>query len=555
MSALVREREHTEAEWVDEFLADLGRREQVISDVQGALARNPENVANFRRQPDLWIDAFCHGLDFEAQPVPREFHVSLWPWQGRYVRHLAGIESYNASTPFALVDGRQRYIELKARGVGATWTNIWFACWALWAMAPAQILLMSDVETKAIDLLSRVDYVVRHLPPSLGLEYQKGGDSKLSKVFTNGSEIHSLSGNPERIRSYHPYLTLIDEVAQLQADPTAAILGLSGIVVLLSTAQGYGNPFERIWTDAADNGGKRYGFVPIFLSWREIPHLTSRPLGDPRLQKQEYPNDATEAFLTSGRPYFDLNACEELRQRHVREPIETRDNGQLRIFERPEAGQVYILAADVAEGKQAEEAGGDPEDEHGGPDYSYCVVRKWDRPGEEVASWHGRLPEIPFAHVLFALWKEYPGIIVPERNNSGAVVAIRLQELYPSCVYYDPSDGRPGWITTAESRATMLQALYETITHRELVARDVAFWNEMRRFRVQDTGKAEAGPGDHDDRVIAWAISQYLRQFPALRPTLTMIPGGGAQPQSLPPQGPPVAAWEKHLYNRYGGTR
>jgi len=354
---------------------------------------------------------------------------------------------------------------------------------------------------------------------------------------------------------------------------------LAGRVVWESTPNGAGNFFHEEWSRAKDaESSYRPHFYPWWwdpqyridgavltdLSGDELRLMDEHHLDDGQIRwrrmkltepggkfAQEYPEDDLTCFLVSGRLYFDLLAAEELRRRYTMAPIEERENGELRIFRAPQPGKVYVLAADVAEGKSTRggPAAGAAGSEHGGPDFSHLVIREWER-GEEVACFHGRRPEIPFAHLCFQLWQEYPGLVIPERNNTGVVVANRLHELWPTCVYVDPDDGRPGFRTTAETRNQMLQLLHEAMRHGDLMAHDEGLWREVRSFRYQDSGKATADRGAHDDRVIAWGISQYCRRIAGLKPRIETMARPGHQVETVRAGPAPVATqgWDQRSF-------
>ena len=249
-----------------------------------------------RKALRLWGDdpvGFCNrlawGADYEAQP-PREYKVTLRPWQAGFIRELATAR-----------EEPHREIVLKSRGVGASWAAMWYATWLLWARAPTQILLMSDVEDKAWDLMRRHRLVAKRLPPEIGYPVPAKGDADnlSSRVFPNGSEIHSLSGNPDSIHTYHPSLIVLDEAAYLRDDPRAALVGTKADIVVMSTANGFGNPFQELWEDAYSHGGVEWGYSPRFVSWRERGDLTERPKGSPAVIQQEYPDSPEEAFVAS----------------------------------------------------------------------------------------------------------------------------------------------------------------------------------------------------------------------------------------------------------------
>jgi len=239
--------------------------------------------------------AFCNdyawGQDFEAKPVPKPFKVTLYPWQVPFIRNL---QEHGA--------GQLKVVLLKGRGPGATSAAMWFVSWAVWARPPTQALLLSDTAPKAKALLRRHRFCAERLPPEL--EYPvpdpvTGTDNLTSRIFPNGSEIHSLTGDPDSIRSYHPSIVVLDEAAKFGKDFRPALIGLDCDIVVMSTADGVGNAFEETWTDAYKRDGAEWGYEPLFVSWMDRPDLKERPKGSPQVVSQEHPGSPEEAFAAS----------------------------------------------------------------------------------------------------------------------------------------------------------------------------------------------------------------------------------------------------------------
>jgi hypothetical protein len=227
---------------------------------------------------------------------------------------------------------------------------------------------------------------------------------------------------------------------------------------------------------------------------------------------QEYPEDDLTCFLQSGHAFFNVARALELAQREKRPPIAIEDDGRLLIWAAPVAGRAYCISADPAKGVVEQQEVGDPAEERGGADYSTAMVTDWET-GEQVAEWHGRLREFLFAHVLYDLWRRYPGLIAPERNGPGETVCQRLLELDPKCVYYEPTDRRPGWVNNVGSRIAALSLLAQSMERGALAMRSEGFWREVQVFATNErTGKPEAEEGYHDDRVMAGAIGLLVRQ-------------------------------------------
>lgn len=492
----------------------------MLAEVMG---QRPEAVDAARADAADFADLFCWGTDYESGAT---YKAELYPWQRVWLRDLSA--------------GRKvREIILKTRGCGASWAAIWYASWLLWSRPPAQVLLVSETEDKAADLMRRHRFVAEHLPAGLHYPKAKDTDNLASRLLANGSEIHSLCGDPDSIRSYHPSLVILDEAAKLRSDPRPALYGLDCDILMLSTADGYANAFAQIWEDAYREGGVVEGYKPRFVSWRDRPDLAERPSGVREIIRQEYPATPEEAFRVSGAAYFDLDALAVMEHEHVRKP-ELEDNGRLRVWEQAVPGLTYLLECDVAEGKEGKTPGQD--EERGGADWSVCSIREWST-GRQVAAWRGRVGEIAFAHVVFGLQKRWPGQVVVESNSTGFAVAQRLAELAPDSTYRDPDDrARPGFRMNGKRRVECLARLAQRVNERDLEIRDKGWYGEARVF-ISTQRRPEAQQGYHDDRIMATAVGEHIRSttappaskgqhLPPLRSYTTSFERGAAAPRA-----------------------
>ncbi len=257
-----------------------------------------------------------------------------------------------------------------------------------------------------------------------------------------------------------------------------------------------------------DAGGRGINnYLTIFLPWWSRPGRTPewyaaqlQEYDDPALVKQEYPSSVIEAFLVSGRVRF-LQAWIEAQAANVRPGLprelwpqqgghagqtgqpEGRHGGRplreidgLTIYALPQRGRRYVLGADVAEGL-----------EHG--DYSAAVLidcETW----EEVACLRGHWESDEYAAHLWALARAYGG----ERG----VEARRV---------YRGSDGRPGWVTNAQSKPYAVGLLAKALRDGLVKVRSAVALNAMHIYRVGPNGATGAPAGYFDDLVMAWCIA------------------------------------------------
>lgn len=182
--------------------------------------------------------------------------------------------------------------------------------------------------------------------------------------------------------------------------------------------------------------------------------------------------------------------------------FERREDGELKIFDRPQGTHQYVIGADVAESG----------------DYSSAHVI--DRTtAAEVANWHGHLEEYAFAQVLYRLGKYYNDALMgPEKNNQGIAVVKHLDELGYTNMYRtqkldkmgSPIVDELGWSTNGVTRNLMITDLIQVVSEHSLVLRDKETIGEMRSFVKDEKGRPAAQQGCHDDRVISLAIAYQM---------------------------------------------
>lgn len=405
---------------------------------------------------------------------------------------------------------------LKARQLGISWLCCIYALWLCLFHPGKVVLLFSKGETEAQELLRRIKVLYQRLPdwmrdvlPPVTI------DNEEELGFANGSVARSLAATKSGGRSFTASLVILDEAAFLTwADALYSALkptiDAGGQLIILSTANGIGNLFHRLWLKAEQGLS---GFRAIFLPWWSRPGRDQawydaqvREYDDPALVKQEYPSNATEAFLVSGRVRFQPEWI-TAQAGNVRPGLPTSAIGALRtipgltVYALPDPERRYTIGADVAEGL-----------EHGDASTATVIdAETWD----EVAHLHGQWEPGQFAEYLALLATAYdcdPGV---ERNNHGHAVLLRLTQLQVR-----PArglDDRPGWLTTAQSKPMAIDFLAETLRDGLGVIRTQATLSELQIYRVEKDGDTGAPSGYHDDRVMARAIALQMARRGARR--------------------------------------
>ena len=412
------------------------------------------------------------------------------------------------------------FIILKARQLGISWLCCSYALWLTFFQPGKVVLLFSQGEAEALELLRRIKVLYERLP-----EWMRDAGPKVvidnTTLFgwSNGSLCRSLPATKRAGRSFTASLVILDEAAHLTwADDLYTALKPTidggGTLIMLSSANGLGNLFHGLWLKAEEKKNK---FVAIFLPWWSRPERTQEwydaqvaEATDPAKVKQEYPANSREAFITSGRVRFPAEWLEK-QDGNIREPLEweklpaalrnlknvTREH--LRVYKLPEKGRKYVIGADVAEGKAK-------------GDYSTAVVidrETW----EEVCTLHGHWEPDAFADLLLALSDVYGPedagrrMIAHERNNHGHAVTATVKLRGRLDRMYRDAKGEIGHLTNSQSKGPTIDGLAEALRDGSCVVRSKAALAEMQIYAVEDDGDTNAPGSYHDDLVMAWSIA------------------------------------------------
>jgi hypothetical protein len=314
-------------------------------------------------------------------------------------------------------------------------------------------------------------------------------------------------------------------------------------VYIESTANGMTGPFFDMWKGAVAGTN---GFIPFFSPWfdshkyrREVPAHFERTFEEMDLVEQyglddeqlmfrrieiakhgteqfwqEYPSNADEAFIASGRPVFNPEQIHKMlqaakspisRMLHAGQSFIENSRGELRIWHELDVKEEYYIGADVAMGIR---------------DGDYSVAQVLDSQKRLVASWHGHVHPDYFSEVLYALGMYFnEARIIVENNNHGILTAVRLGRdlAYPNC-YTEISEGQLndretitiGFRTTEKSKPLVIDRLRASMRELEMEIEDEGTLKEMLSYIVTETGRMQAEEGNHDDRVMALALANHI---------------------------------------------
>jgi hypothetical protein len=322
------------------------------------------------------------------------------------------------------------------------------------------------------------------------------------------------------------------------------VADVGGRVVILSTANGEGNTFHKLWVEATSGNNR---FEPLFFPWssnnRNQDWYDAKATDLPEWQMaQEYPDNAEDAFLKSGRPVFDLRKLREMEltepvatgyfndQREFVEDERTVDAG-VSIWEWPTDDEKYVIGVDVSQGF-----------EHG--DYSSAHVIAC-RSQRVVATYHAHIdPDLLGTQLLPSLGLFYKQALIGVESNTHGLTTLKyLQGAKYFPIYYErspkykrsvPTDVL-GFRTTQTSKPLIIDKLTEAMRD-GLVMPDKLTMAELKTFTRDQKGRMSGSP--YDDRTMSLAIGNYMRTFVFFA-------------EFTPDENPPAGSfghWERKLY-------
>lgn len=253
------------------------------------------------------------------------------------------------------------------------------------------------------------------------------------------------------------------------------------------------------------------------LNWRKYT-IQNKCQGDDILFMQEYPSTAEEAFISSGRPKFNIRSLREY-QTKTSAPIKTgylREDdkgnvefiddpkGYVAIWKEPSTQYTYAIGADVAEGLAT-------------GDFSCAYVGNDEF--DVVARWYGHIDPDLFGNELVKLAKYYNGAYLGvESNNHGLTTLKAISKTEYWNIYHmknfdklaDQMTPKMGWATTPRTKPLMIDKLAEYVREKYLGIPDDLLISELFTYIIEDNGSTNAQPGCHDDTVMSTAILLQL---------------------------------------------
>jgi len=341
---------------------------------------------------------------------------------------LAPFKPYNYQQNFIRAIHDNRFVVSKfPRQSGKSSCVIGYIAHYITFQPDVNVAILANKQKTATELFHRLQTAYENLP--LYLQQGVVEWNKTSLRLENGSSVMCAATSASAIRGGSYNFLLLDEFAFLPQNiaeefyastyPTISS-GTSSKIVIVSTPHGL-NHYYNIWVNANRQPGHplKNKFVPIEVSWREVPQYPGGPLRGEEFKQETIANTSQEQFNQEFECSFigssnTLISSSKLNVLAPNDPIHKSQEG-LSIFEEPQPEGIYFLLADVSRGQ--------------GADYSaFIVIEGSQSPYKVVASYQNNTVS-PFAYptnIKTAAEKYNNAYVLIETNDIGSQVATIL---------------------------------------------------------------------------------------------------------------------------------
>lgn len=399
-------------------------------------------------------------------------------------------------------------IVLKSRQLGLSTVCAAYAVWMALFQQNKNILVIATKLPTANNFVKKVKVMLDSLPPWLLISKYEPNSTEVK--FNNGSTIKAIPTSEDAGRSEALSLLIVDEAAFIRDFESIwtglfPTLSTGGQAILLSTPNGIGGQFYKIWTDAEAGSNS---FNAIRLPWDVHPEH-DQAWYDKQIKNMSAKQVAQELmcdFLASGDTFLQKSEMAYLKSLLMPHKTSTLDRN-MRVWADPVPGHRYVICADVARGDAA--------------DYSACHVIDVETL-DVVAEYMGKIQPDRFGDKLAEIGYVYnEGIICQEINTFGWSTGARLRDIGYPRLYYSSARGDvynyksmnleavPGFSTQANSRINILSKLEEAIRKKQLRPHSQRLLDQFQGF-VWVGSKAQALKDCNDDLVMALAIGVWL---------------------------------------------
>ena len=412
-------------------------------------------------------------------------------------------------------------IVLKGRQIGISTLVAGYALWLMLFHKDKNILVIATKQETAKNLVTKVKFMHDNLP--VWLRSTIVTNNKLSLQFANGSQIKAVASSPDAGRSEALSLLILDEAAFIDnADiiwtAASSTLSTGGKAILLSTPNGVGNFFHKMWQQAET---KTNNFNPILLDWRVHPERDQawRDRQTELMGELQAIQEHDASFIFSGNTVIPAEIIEFYKSTFVQEPVSKEGfDGNLWVWEYPNSSKSYIVCADVARGD--------------GEDYSTFHVIDIET-STQVAEYKGKVETKQFGNMLVSVATQYnDALLIPDNSSIGWNAIQQIIDRGYRNLFYMSRDLQyvdvehqlnrkylkedkmtslvPGFMISQRTRPLIIARLKEYMLDNSFTIRSSRMIAELETF-IWKNGRPEALGGYNDDLVLALCIGLWVR--------------------------------------------
>jgi len=435
------------------------------------------------KDPAYFASNYCKIISMDQGLVPFE----LYPYQEKM------FEAFNEHRFNIVLACRQ-----SGKSVSACAYLLWFALFH----SEKTVAILANKGATAREMLSRVTLMLENIP--FFLQPGTKALNKGSLEFSNNSRIIAAATSGSSIRGLSVSLLYLDEFAFVERaaefyTSTYPVIssGTGTKIIVTSTANGIGNTFHKIWEGAVQGINE---FNSFRVDWWDVPGR------DEDWKKQTISNTSQLQFDQEfGNTFFGtgdtLVNADTLLSLRALPYIETLENGDLKVYNKPVKNHEYIMTVDVSKGR--------------GQDYStFTLIDISDRPFTQVAVYRNNtISPILFPNIIYKYAKSYNNAyVVIESNDQGSVVCNGLyHDLEYENVHVESAvkANAIGIEITRKTKRLGCSAIKDILENNKLKIVDEDTILEISTFEARGQSY-EASDGNHDDLMMNLVMFGYF---------------------------------------------
>jgi hypothetical protein len=406
-------------------------------------------------------------------------------------------------------------IVLSARQTGKSITSSAYILWFTIFKRDKQVLIASNKEKGAKEMIARIRYAYEHLPMWLKPGITDDGWNKFSIIFDNGSKIDSSATSEDSGRGMSISLLYLDEFAFVAPNiaeefwtAIAPTLSTGGDCIITSTPNGDMNLFAQLWRGAELDVN---GFHPTWVKWDQPPgrdeEFKKKQIG--KIGERKWLQEYECEFLSSDALLINSQVLiTETKRLEKIKPI--KEIHDVKFWKNIIKGKNYLIGVDPATGS--------------GEDFS--VISGFDFPEmEQVFEFRSNSMSSPFLYKvlknIMRYIKKHGGNIYFSVENNGVgegIIALYEADEKPiDDVEFVSEDGakRRGITTTNKKKikaCVNFKEMFEKIikyrdgrTERTLTINSITLVKELKSF-ARKRGSYAAQIGATDDCILSVLI-------------------------------------------------